>query len=143
MLKSEYLERFKKLEGVTKDVFTLEGDRMLVEIMPKEELKSAGGLIIASDATRYRTDTTANRPLIVVVLTTGPGDYDPDSGEYNEVEYKPGNVLFISDMSIKYLSDFPGIGATGQKLGIVRPTETHISWPSFEAYEKFRNTLNG
>lgn len=151
MLNSEFLNRFKKLEGVGDDVFILHGDRMLVEVMPKEELTTKGGLIISSDSTRMRTDTTQNRPLIVTVLAVGKGyieDVKDEDGEVidhvqEEVPYKPGEVLFISDLSIKYLSEFPGLGATGQKLGIVRATETHISWPSFEAYEKFKSTLNG
>jgi co-chaperonin GroES (HSP10) len=137
-MESKYLSKFTKLSDF-KD-FVLVGERMLIEVIPQEEMKTKGGIIIA-DPGGYKTETQTNRPLLGVVLLVGQG-YISDDGESEPHEYKPGEVVIVSKMGPLYYSEFPGIGATGNSIAMTRSSEVHLSWPSIEAFKKFRETLS-
>lgn len=137
-MKLEYFDRFGRLENL-KDVFVLEGARMLVEILERDEMKTKGGLILA-DPGGYKTETQVNRPLFAVVLHTGPGEVD-DEGVLTPSEYKRGSVLMINPVGPGYFSEFPGLGATKNKIAVASPHHVGMSWPTVEAFEKFRAVL--
>lgn len=136
---SRYLERFKRLSDFPSDQFVLVGERMLIEVFPEEEMKTKSGLIIAQ-AAGYKTETQINRPMLAVVLYVGQG-YVNEDGSEEEHEYKPGEVIICSKMGNLFYSDFPGIGATEDSIALTRPSEVHMSWPSIEAFLKFREAL--
>lgn len=138
-LESKYLGRFSRL---THEQLPLRGNRLLVEVLPKEEIKTAGGLFIQSSMADHKSTTEQNRAKLAVVLATGPGYYNDETGEDVELDIKPGSVILVSEMGLKYYSHFPGlVEYTGETLALTRDSEVHISWPSLEAYTAYRNSL--
>jgi co-chaperonin GroES (HSP10) len=140
MLETKYLDNFKRL-GLRKELFQLRGDRILVEILPKEELTTASGLFIATD-TKYRSATNENQATLGVVLLVGEGYYDEETGVDKPMDIKPGNIVLLSSMGLKYYSSFPGIqGYVPNTLALSRDSEVHMIVPDFAAYEQMKEVL--
>ncbi len=138
-MESKYLHRFSK---VTQEIFPLRGSRILVELLPKEELKTAGGLVIASSLNDHRTSTDVNKALLGVVLAVGNG-YVDDEGNESAVEVKPGYVVMLSQFGVRPYSHFPGVAEyTSESIALTRESEIHCAWPSMDAYQEYRKALN-
>jgi co-chaperonin GroES (HSP10) len=137
-MESRYLSRFAKLaEGQ----LPLRGNRLLVEVLPKEEIKSKGGLIINSVSSSHKTTTEVNRAKLAIVLVSGNGYFDED-GEDVALDVRPGAIIMVSEMGLKYYSEFPGITEyTGETLALTRDSEIHAAWSSIEAYKAYQQTL--
>lgn len=139
-MESKYLARFQKF---TQEELPLRGNRLLVEVLPKEEIKSAGGLIIHTSAHDHKTATEENRPKLAIVLACGTGYVEEDGTEV-EMDIQPGAVVLLSPMGLRYYSHFPGIPEfTGETIAMTRDSEVHISWPSLAAYQAYQAKLNG
>lgn len=139
-IETKYLDRFLKLP---KEALPLRGNRMLVEVLPNEELTSKGGIVIAVDPKSFTSTTAQNRPKLAVVLATGAGYVDDETGEPIDPDITPGSVVLVSEMGLKYYSQFPGINEyTGEVLALTRESEIHVSWPSIDAYLEYRKLLN-
>lgn len=109
-------------------------------MLPKEEVKSAGGLVLSSQ-TDTRTSTKENQADLAIVLAIGAG-YIDNEGNDVAIDLAPGNVVLLSRLSLKYYSQFPGISEyTGEVLAMTRESEVHAAWPSVEAYEAYKKTL--
>ena len=140
-MESKYLNRFQKAASL----LPLRGNRILVEILPKEEIKSAGGLIIASNLDNHRTKTEQQRAKLAIVLAVGTGYYDDSSDEGEDVplDVQPGNVVMLSDYGLKYYSEFPGLAEfTGDSLALALDKDVHCAWESIEAYQEYSKALN-
>lgn len=144
MLKSKHLERFQRLESHGSEI--LRGNRMLVELIEKEELKTAGGLIIANVESDHRTDTEVNRPTMAIVLAVGPGYYDDKTGKDVPLDLQPGNVVLLSQMGLKILTEVPGYSAyvrsKNDTIALTRDSEVHLKWKSAKDYEAYKQLLN-
>lgn len=139
-MQSKYLARFTRLE---KGMLPLRGNRLVVEVLPKEELRSKGGLIIGSDV-KYKGSAQDFQPTLAVVLATGPGYFDDETGADIEMDVVPGNLILVSDMGLKYYSQFPGLDEyTSNTIAITRDSEIHAMWNSIEAYLAYAAVLNG
>jgi co-chaperonin GroES (HSP10) len=135
-MESKYLKRFQEAPIKPR----LVGDRMIVEVLPKKELKTKGGIIVA-EYSDQRTSTQENRMMLSVVLATGEYSYN-DEGERIPFIYKPGQVIQTSRYGGLFLSEYPGLGTTGETLMITRSGEVHQVWDSFEELEKFEQGLS-
>jgi co-chaperonin GroES (HSP10) len=141
-MQSIYLERFKRLKE-SGALFHLHGNRLIVEVLPKEELKK-GSLIIASDMKNLKSSTEENRAQLAVVLAVGNGYFDEATGKVEALPYEQGEVILVSPFGLKYYSQFPGIvDFTDQKIALTRESEIHMSWNDFKAFEKYKAALNG
>lgn len=139
-MESKYLARFQKISSAD---FPLRGNRLLVEVLPKEELKSQSGLYMSASASDHRTSTNENRADLALVLATGNGYYDEETEENVDLDIKVGSVILVSRMGLRLYSDFPGIAEyTKETIALTRDSEVHCSWPSIEAYIEYRNKLN-
>ncbi len=142
-MQSKYLEQFKRLRETANDSFVLNGDRMIVEVLEKEELKTAGGLHIASSLKDHKSSTEENRSVMAVVLLVGEGHVDEDGNDV-PVKYQPGELIMLPDASMRKYTQFSGLVAYAKnEIALTRESEVHISWPSFEAYEAYKAALNG
>ena len=141
-MESKYLERFKRLTEVP-DSYCLRGDRIVVEMLPKEEIKSKGGIILQSDPNQVRGETAAQgQPTLCVVLACGSG-YTDDDGNDVALDYEPGAVVLVSELGLKKYSTFPGMNDYNQgTIALTRESEVHMFWPSIAAYETYKKTLN-
>ena len=139
-MESKYLKQFKKLSASGKGPI-LHGDRLIVEVLPKDELKK-GGIIIAADLKDHRSMTQENRAQLCMILMTGAG-YEDEDGETQELPYKPGEIILVSDLSLKPYTQFPGlVDFTPNDIALSRTTEIHMSWDSIEHYEEYKAALN-
>jgi co-chaperonin GroES (HSP10) len=114
---------------------------MIVEILPKLEVKTAGGLVIASDS-RQVNGSNVDLPTLALVLQVGAG-YVDENGVPEKQELKPGNVVLISEMGLKYYSMYPGLKEfTPKSIALTRESEVHMYWDSIEAFKNFETTIN-
>jgi co-chaperonin GroES (HSP10) len=135
-MQSKYLETFKKIA-----TSPFRGNRVVVEVLPKEELKSAGGIILPAAKT-HRNTAEDDRAELALVLLPGSG-YAADDGTDVPLDLAPGNVILVSKLAFKYYSEFPGLANyTENAIALIRETEVHAKWDSIEAYEAYKQQLN-
>lgn len=141
-LESKYLEQFKRLSE-SPACPGLYGDRLLIEVLKKEELKTESGLILETNA-EYHSETESNRETMGVVLMVGEGAYDPDAGVEVELDYKVGNVVLVSPYALTFYTKFPGLVGSFElnTVALVRHTGVHMRWESFLHYEEYKKVLN-
>jgi hypothetical protein len=71
---SENVKKFLKAKEIVQDGVRLIGDVLLVERMPKPEIKLGSGLIAApASNSKQINGVTSNLPIFVRVLLVGPG----------------------------------------------------------------------
>ena len=135
-MKSKYLETFKKVNSSP-----FRGNRIIVEVLPKEELKM-GSIIISAPKDQIKGGAEHDRAELALVLMTGSG-YTDDEGNDVPMDLEPGNVILVSKLAFKYYSEFPGlVDYTNNAIAMIRETEIHAKWDSLESYEQYRTSLN-
>lgn len=135
---TRYLEQFKKLEGTK---YKLAGGRMLVEILPKKEMKTTGGLIMAAPVQHKGTADT-QRAVVGVVVMVGEG-YVNDDQQDVPMETKVGNVVVLNEFGLKYYSEFPGVSSyTENKLALTAESEIQMKFDSLDDLAEFERLLN-
>lgn len=138
-METKYLDRFLRLAP---GQLPLRGNRLLVELLPKEEVLTAGGLVIATNLNDHRSTTKENQADLAVVLAAGPGYYSDDTGEDVALDVKPGNVVMLTRYGIRAFSSFPGVlDFTQDTIAMCRDSDIHAAWESIEAYEQYRAAL--
>lgn len=139
-IESKYLDHFKKAAD-SKHKYIMRGNRVLVEILPKEEIKSKGGIIIQS-SDRQIGAMDEYRSELGVVLDVGDG-YVDDDGERVMCKVKPGYVVIMPEMGTQYKSTWPGIeGAIPTFLGLVPDSSLGVYWESIEDFNQYVEELS-
>lgn len=141
-MESKYLARFQKLGEVKKDIgFRLNGSRLLVEILPAKEIKTASGLVLSSPDT-YKATADSYRALLGIVLMTGEG-YVDDEGADVPMETKVGQIVVLNEFGLKYYSQFPGIADyTKNTVAMTSESEIQMSFDSIEEFIKYEQALS-
>lgn len=135
----KYLNRFQKL---TSSDLPLRGDRILLELLPKLEVKTKGGLVIATSLTDHRSTTVENAADIAVVLAVGSGYYAEDGTDV-PLDVKVGNVVMVSRFGMRTYSSFPGLNDyVADTIALARESDCHIKWDTVEAFEAYTSKLN-
>lgn len=138
-MESKYLERFRKLPA---GALPLRGDRILVELLPKEEIRTASGLIIASSLSDHKTLTELHRGELAVVLATGNGYFDEDGNDVG-IDVEPGAVVMVARTSMDFYSKFPGLSDfSGESMAMIRESSIIASWKNVDSYLEYQRTLN-
>lgn len=137
-IESKYLPRFIGVDSNMLPAVT--GNRMVVEVLPKEEIKSAAGLILATVST-HKSDIEWLRPKICVVLMKGGGVVG-DGGILEPIPFEVGSVCLVSEHAPKYLSVFPGLeGTTTDEIALVSRHDVHLNWSSIEEYVAYLEVM--
>lgn len=138
-----FLPAFLAIQKELEQEFDLIGDYMLIEEMPPEEAKTAGGIHLATSAIDKQIDgLEANRPVFVRVLLVGKGFYDPKSEEIIPVDVAPGAIALVGRMSVKWLSVFgPIISARSQQLGLIRESDIQLHFKNADSQKKVYEML--
>lgn len=141
-MESKYLARFQKLGEVKKDIgFRLNGSRLLVEILPAKEIKTASGLVLSSPDT-YKATADSYRALLGIVLMTGEG-YVDDEGTDVPMETKVGQLVVLNEFGLKYYSQFPGIADyTKNTVAMTSESEIQMSFDTIEEFIKYEQALS-
>jgi co-chaperonin GroES (HSP10) len=127
---TQFLKRFEGNEQ------RLRGLRLLVEVLPEREIKTASGLILSAPKTHVAT-ADSYKPVIAVVLMCGSG-YVGEDGKLVEASIKPGQVVVVNEFGMRYFSQFPRIPEyTQNKIAITSESEVFMDFPSLAAFEEF------
>lgn len=140
-MESKYIEAFKKLDVQKKDIgFKLNGGRVLVELLPKKEIKTASGLVLSSPDS-YKGTSDNNRALLGIVLLTGDGYIDSDNNEI-PIDLKIGSVVVLNEFGVKAYSQFPGVqNYTRNTIVMTSESEVQMTFDSIEEFEKYEKAL--
>lgn len=140
---ASFQSAFAALQESAADSFDLIGDALLVEELPKEELKSKGGIILAPQGKVSQVDgIEANRPTFVRVLAVGNGYVDSE-GETVPVEANPGDIILVGRLSVNWFSTFGPLVSSAQcQLGITRECEIKLRFKGEAGYQKAYGILS-
>lgn len=136
----QFENEFKRLRDLGPDVFTLRGPTILVEMIPPEEMKTQGGLIIVG---KDRSDVVTHKLEHGVVLMVGQGTWDDEKREYVSLDVKPGQVVVMPQFSQQVISTWPGLQRPLQnKLALVSAGSILGTYSSQEAFDVARKQIN-
>ena len=138
-----YVKAFNALQEQCKGLYKLTGDNLIVEELPKEELKTASGIVISATINARQIDSIEdNRPMLVRVLLVGEGYYDED-GKPVDLDVKPGDICLIGKLGVKWMSSIFDVfiqeGAT--KVGLSKESEIQFNYGSQDALDKCKQVL--
>lgn len=141
-MKSKYLINFLNLKD-NKDLFRLNGGRVVVEVLPKPELKTQGGLIMSAPSGYTKGSTfESQQGTLCTVLLVGSGYYDTD-GKGIDIDLVPGNIILVNDFGIKTLSVFPGLNDyTANSLAIIDESVVQMVWADMSIFNSYSELLN-
>lgn len=142
---SKYLAAFQSLtSGPLADDFVLQGDRLLVEEIKPEEMKTQSGIVLASDTGgfgRNKDGLDSNRAFFARVLVAGPGHYEEDGTDV-PCEVAPGDVVMVSLNSVMWFTTFMNnIATVDVKMGLTRESDVHLHFKGRHAYDEVRAFL--
>lgn len=131
--------KLREMEG-----FVLRGSSIIVEILPDEEIKTAGGIIIATDNKQVKGNSVEQHKLQVgKVLMTGPGYWDDENNTNEPLEVTAGAIVILPQYGTQYISIFPGIQRpTANKLGMIKMDQVMAYYKTPQAYEEAKAKLN-
>lgn len=124
--------------------FELMGDILLVREIPPKEHKTKSGLILATTGNKQVDGIEANRPCWVEVLKLGAGYFDEneDDGSAIPLDSKPGDIILVGKLSVKWLSTLGDITSTPENnLGLVREGEIQGRFRGQEVHDKYFEVL--
>lgn len=134
-MESKYADKFKRLTQEGKDLYRFIGPTILVEVLPKQELKTKGGLIMGVSDSHKATAQDFRRALGVVIMV-GEG-YSND-----KMDVEVGNVVLLPANPI-FLSEFPGLlDYTQNTLALVDEQSILFCYKNIDAYKKATEILN-
>lgn len=107
---------------------SIKGATLVVECLPKAELKSSGGIIFATVDKTHRGTVEDTRRGLAVILAVGEG-YSSDE----PCTLKPGQVVMLP-FSPLFLSEWPGVqGYTSNTIALINESDVLIVYDSIEA----------
>ena len=142
-MESKYLSQFQKLQvKEAEGIFKLHGSRVLVELLPAQEIKTAGGLILSAHTNQVKLSAQSQQAVLGIVLLTGEGYVDNDGNDV-PMDVKVGNVVMLNDMSLRAYSTFPGLaGYTQSTVALTSESDIQMSFENIEKYEEYSKLLN-
>lgn len=136
----------KAFNSDTRALFVLPGNKMLVERLEEEEVKTSGGLIIGTPA-RANSELKSHRPLVAVVVAVGEGYTDSSSDDPNAklpLDVEPGSVVVLNPMGVEFFSTIPGFNvSTEMRLGITSESDVRMRFKDIETFEAYKKALGG
>ena len=140
---TKYLESFKKLQTEeAKQLFRLQGARVLIEVLPAREIKTASGIILSAPKDHVKVTAESQQHLLGIVLLTGAGYVDSENNPI-PMDVEVGNIVMINELGLKYFSTFPGIANyTKNTLALTSESDIQMIFPNQEAYDKYEQLLN-
>lgn len=139
-MESKYLARFAALQenGVSK--YMLSGARVLVEILPPEEIKTASGIILSAPTT-HKATAESYRAVVGIVLMTGEGYVDADGNDV-PMDVSHGNVVLLNELGLKQFSQFPGVpDYTQNTIAMTSESEVQMRFKDMQDYENYKQLL--
>jgi len=144
MMESKYLQKFMALRtDEAKALYRLQGARVLIEVLPPKEIKTASGIVLSAPRDHVKVTAESQQHLLGIVLLTGPGYIDSD-GNPVDLDVVPGNIVMINELGLRYFSTFPGINDyTKNTLALTSEGDIQMIFPDMDAFLKYEALLNG
>lgn len=135
----QYLNKFREVSNL----FTLTGNKLLIERLDLGEVKTAGGLFIA-ETSNTRVDLKLQKPHVGVVIAVGEGYFDADTKEYTPLDVKVGNVVIINSIGCQYYATLPGISNySNNQIGLTSESDVQMRFKDLETFQKYAEGLGG
>lgn len=104
-MKSKYLDKVSKI--VNDGLLTLNGNRILIEMLSEGEKKTASGIVVGLEKSKAHMEA-ADRARVAVVLAVGVG-YETEKGEKVDLPYKAGDTILVNQFGAKTFGEFFGL----------------------------------
>lgn len=140
VVNEKLIKAFAAASAKAKDAFYLVGDNILVGRLPKQEMKTSSGLIIASGKDKQINAMDSSLPEFVQVLAVGKGFYNEEEKKEVPLELSPGNIIEVARFSVSWFSAFGLVADSeqaGTGVGITREREYRVKFDTYEAYLEF------
>lgn len=151
-MSDSFKKEFDVLRELGEQTFVLRGSTIIVEVLEPEEIKTAGGLFVATDSKHTRGGSVTNHRVDVGrVLMCGQGYWTEGSSEltldnpgyFEKMEVQPGAIILLPQHSAQLLSHFPGINRpTSNKLALIKFDQVLAYYPNEAAYADAKAKLN-
>lgn len=142
-MQSKYITKFQRINNKeARKNYRLNGSRVLIEILPQPELKSAGGLLLTAPSEIVRAGVEHMKPILAIILLTGEGYFD-SNGDDVPMSVEPGNIVMVNDLALRALSTFPGLGDySANSIALTDESSIQMQWPNLDAYKAYEALLN-
>lgn len=140
MKSSRYLAAFKNVD-MSALTHELVGDALLVEKITQEEIKTAGGIIMATSSKQVGS-ISSDLPTFVHVLSVGKGYYNDETGEPVELNVQAGDIVLVGSLSVKWFSMLEVDGYEPFSIGLSREAEIQLRFKGLEGYQNYFKALN-
>lgn len=143
-MESKYLEKFKRLQTEeAQSLYRLQGARVLLEVLPQKEIKTASGIILSAPKDHVKVTAESFQPQLAIVLLIGAGYVDSDNNPI-DMDVKVGNIVMVNELGLRYFSTFPGIvDYTKNTLALTSESEIQMIFENMEKFEQYEALLNG
>lgn len=155
-MKESFEKELAVLRELGPQIFTLRGSTLIVEIQEPEEIKTKGGIVLATTTDHAKGNSiNAHKIEVGKVLMSGQGYWEDagrldkeadawiDEGRFQPLECQPGAIVLLPQHSTQLISHFPGIQRpTGNRLAMVKMDQIVAYYPTPEAYELAKAKLN-
>lgn len=134
-----YVSSFFRLQTDGAHLFRLRGNDLLLEILEEDEIKSKGGIILATRDDQYKNSVREKEHLFAIVLMVGSG-FEGESRPDIEV----GNLVYVPNFSVARYTQFPGLTEpVNQRIGRCLASEVKFLYKDIESFDKAQQLLNG
>lgn len=134
-IETKFAQTISKIVGED-PLLKIRGSTLLVEILPDHEIKTSGGLVMATDARHVRGSLEEHKLRIGYVIATGEG-YTMEDGVTLPLDVKPGSIVFLPKYAVSPISVFPGLNKlTEERVAMIKEDQVLAYYPTVEAYEK-------
>lgn len=139
---SKYLSYFSNEYVKLRESIKLVGDIIIVERVEFPE-KKRGGLFLVDSKKTQSHGLTSELPNFYRVLAVGEGYYDEETSKDVPLEVAPGDVVLVSNASVKVWSTFPIVEAVdADTIGMTRFGDVQWHWKSEESFIRFLGEFN-
>lgn len=135
MKPSKYLTDFLRMSKEAKSCYEVIGDNILVEKIDDEELKSKGGIIIATPKDHVRMSMNETKPTWVRVLEVGEGYWDAEKGTI-PLNSRPGDICLVPSATPQWFSVFGEYKAEPNTIAIITESSIQLRFKGEEGYKK-------
>lgn len=137
-----YLEAFQATDKILPDHFELMGNCLLVRELPAPEVKTKSGIVLPGSGIKQVDGFEANRPCWVEVLKVGAGYISEDGDSFTECDSKPGDIVLVGKLSVKWVSHLGPIHSTHENnLGLVLESEIQARFRGRDTESQYYATL--
>jgi co-chaperonin GroES (HSP10) len=130
---SKYLNKIKSgFESAGAANVCLIGSTLLVEIVKREKKTSSGILLSSSPSSNSKELTEA------VVVATGAGFYDDETGEDKPLDTKVGDIIYVDPTHARLLGHFPVADYIPSDIALVEESAVLMRFRGEDAINAFR-----